>query len=165
MWIFCGKKRLKCLSHNNFGANRRLHSAFRAKDRLDIYILRLIKRLCSIGELLSRLRRKAYHKMMIHSLYILDSALYFIYSFNTTLCKHLYQRTVRKLSFNGRIYQFFLLIKVLNFDVLKSALIFWLVFVHILFKRDLKFCLLSITIPRTISSVTFSVIKLLTGKS
>ena len=50
------QRRLNCVSYSGFGANRRLHSSIRGIEPLDIYILRLTKRLCGIGELFSRLR-------------------------------------------------------------------------------------------------------------
>ena len=61
------QKRLKCSSYSEFGANRRLYSSIPGKVCLDIYKLGLKKRLCSVGELLSRLKWKAYHNMMIHN--------------------------------------------------------------------------------------------------
>ena len=55
------------------------------ESRRDIYILRLIKRLCSIGGLFSRLRRKAYGKMMVHSLYIGLSAVFYLFLYYNPL--------------------------------------------------------------------------------
>ena len=75
--------------------------------------------------------------------------------FTTLWSKHPYRWTVRKLRVNERIYHFFRWLRVNSFDILESVQSFWLAFLHMLFKWDLKFSLLSITIPRIFSSVTF----------
>ena len=152
---------LNSISCSGFGANRRLHSSISGRGRLDICILwtRLIKRLCSVGELFSRLRWKAY-KVMIHNHWVIPerSFMYSIDYFITTLwIKHPYQRTARKLKANKRIYRvLFGLLRVVNFDIFESAHRFWWVFFTYIFKWDLKFSI-SVTIPKIFSSVTFSI--------
>ena len=48
-------------------------------------------------------------------------------------------------------------LRVANFDIIESALSFWLAFM-------LKISLLSITIPRILSTVTFSIVLSVRGK-
>ena len=67
---------------------------------------------------------------------------------------------------NEKIYYFFTCwLKIVDFYVLASALSFWLAFLHIFFKWDLKSSLFSITVPRMFSSVTLLVVVLLKEKS
>ena len=61
------QKLLNCLINSVSGANKKLHSTILGRGQLDINILRLIKPLYSVSELLSRLRRKAYDETMIHN--------------------------------------------------------------------------------------------------
>ena len=81
--------------------------------------------------------------------------MYSIDSFITTLwSKHPYQRSVRKFRVNEGIYNVFPLLRVVNFDILESALRL----LDIFFKSDLKFCLLSIIILNFFSSETFLIV-------
>ena len=63
---------------------------------------------------------------------------------------------IRKKLGNWEFTTFPLWLRVFNFDILESALSFWLLFMHIFFKRDLKCSLFS----RIFSSVRFSMILL-----
>ena len=48
------------------------------REHIDIYILRLTKRLCNVGEMHSRLMRTVYHKMMIHIHQVLSLAIFHV---------------------------------------------------------------------------------------
>ena len=158
---------LNCISYSGFDANRRLHTSIRGRYRLDIYKLRIIKRLWSVGEKFSRLRWKAYHKMMIHNHCVLTWTIFhafypFFYYSATLWSKHPYQRTVRKLRIDEISYHFFpRWWRIVTFDIFKGALSFWLTFLLIFFGWDLKFSLLS----RIFSLITFSTAVSLKEKS
>ena len=109
--------------------------------------------------------------MVIHSYCVLTWTIFhvfypFFYYSATLWSKHPYQRTVRKLRVNEISYHFFpRWWRIVTFDNFKGALSFWLTFLHIFFGWDLKFGLLSITISRIFSLITFSIAVLLKEKS
>ena len=70
------QKHLNCVSYSGSGANGSLHSSICGKGCLDNYKIRLIKRLCSLAELFSCLKRKAYHEIMIQNKWVLTSAIF-----------------------------------------------------------------------------------------